>query len=431
MSGSTNTETLSARSRAPSTEEPSLRIRRWQQMIACLCLAVLLPAASLAQQNENLDLRKKELQQLALSLEKIKKKIIKKQGKQTSTQKKFRQSELKISELVAAGYQLTQQQKKLDQQLQQLSGELKALDQQRNTQRAVIGEHLNKAYRAGNQSALSLFFSENSPAELDRQLQYLERMNRARTQLINDYAAIIARKEAVSETIKDKQQQLLNNQTLLAKQHNKLKKMQTSRQQILKKLQEEIGSAEEQRLTLEQDHDALQTLIEEMNRLWQESMIAASSNPTRSDAADLTSNSIMIYEQPSKFGSAKGQLPWPVKGKRQHRFGKIHSNADSAAQGVTIAAPSGSVVQAIYPGRVIFADWFAGQGLLTIVDHGEGYWSLYGRNQSLLKPVGARVNAGEAIATVGNSGGQSMSALYFEIRQQGKPSDPALWCRKS
>jgi len=88
-------------------------------------------------------------------------------------------------------------------------------------------------------------------------------------------------------------------------------------------------------------------------------------------------------------------------------------------------------VQAIYPGRVIFADWFAGQGLLTIVDHGEGYWSLYGRNQSLLKPVGARVNAGEAIATVGNSGGQSMSALYFEIRQQGKPSDPALWCRKS
>lgn len=405
-------------------------IPRWQQIIACLCLAVLLPAASLAQQNEDLDLRKKELQQLALSLEKIKQKIIKKQGKQTSTQKKFRQSELKISELVAARYQLTQQQHKLDQQLLQLSSELASLQQQRNIQRAVIGEHFNKAYRVGDQSALSLFFSESSPAELDRQLQYLERMNRARTQLIKNYAAIIARKETVTETIENKQQQVHNNQALLAKQHSKLTKMQTSRQQILQKLQDEIGSADEQRLTLEQDHSALQTLIDEMNRLWQESMIAASSSQARTDEADLTSNSIMIDEQPNKFGSAKGQLPWPVKGTRQHGFGKTRSDAESAAQGVTIAAPSGSVVQAIYPGRVIFADWFAGQGLLTIVDHGEGYWSLYGRNQSLLKPVGARVNGGEAIATVGNSGGQSMPALYFEIRQQGKPSDPALWCRK-
>ncbi len=431
MSGSTHTKTLSAESRAPSTEllSPPV-IKRWQQIVACLCLAVLLPAASLAQQNEELDLRKKELQQLALSVEKIKKKIIKKQGKKTSTQKKFRQGELKIGELVAAGYQLTQQQQQLDQQLLQLSGELESLEQQRDTQRAVIGEHLSKAYRAGDQSALSLFFSESSPAELDRQLQYLERMNRARTQLIKGYATIIARKETVSEKIENKQQQLHNNQTLLAKQHSKLTKMQTSRQQLLQKLQSEIGSADEQRLALEQDHSALQTLIGEMNRLWQESMIAASSSQARTDEADLTSKSIMIYEQPSQFGSAKGQLPWPVKGTRQHRFGKTRSDADSAAQGVTIAAPSGSIVQAIYPGRVIFADWFAGQGLLTIVDHGEGYWSLYGRNQSLLKPVGARVNAGEAIATVGNSGGQSMPALYFEIRQHGKPNDPALWCRK-
>ena len=109
--------------------------------------------------------------------------------------------------------------------------------------------------------------------------------------------------------------------------------------------------------------------------------------------------------------------------------GKLRRHSDERWQGVSISAKEGSSVRAIFSGRVLFADWFTGQGLLMIIDHGDGYWSLYGHNQTLLKAEGDSVAAGEVIATVGNSGGQSVAALYFEIRHNGQPSNPSKWCK--
>ena len=130
------------------------------------------------------------------------------------------------------------------------------------------------------------------------------------------------------------------------------------------------------------------------------------------------------------FSSARGKLPWPVNGRLLARFGETRGG-DSRTKwdGVMISASPGSQVRAVHGGRVVFADWLRGAGLLVILDHGNGYLSLYGHNQSLLKSAGDVVKAGEAISTVGNSGGQDSSGLYFAIRQQGRPSDPAQWCR--
>jgi septal ring factor EnvC (AmiA/AmiB activator) len=123
-------------------------------------------------------------------------------------------------------------------------------------------------------------------------------------------------------------------------------------------------------------------------------------------------------------------MPWPVDGKARNRFGRDRDGGPLKWHGLMIAASEGSTVSAIHHGRVVFADWFRGSGLLRILDHGAGYRSLYGHNQSLLREVGEWVDVGDAIGTVGNSGGRQRTALYFEIRKDGKPTDPDKWCKK-
>jgi septal ring factor EnvC (AmiA/AmiB activator) len=125
----------------------------------------------------------------------------------------------------------------------------------------------------------------------------------------------------------------------------------------------------------------------------------------------------------------KGKLSWPVAGRLITRFGTEKKEGRLRWNGVRIAAESGASVNAVGPGKVIFADWFRNLGLLIIIDHGHGYMSLYGHNADLTRKAGEYVNMGEQIASVGDTGGQGEPALYFEIRQQGTPLDPALWCR--
>ena len=132
------------------------------------------------------------------------------------------------------------------------------------------------------------------------------------------------------------------------------------------------------------------------------------------------------------FAQAQGKLPLPLRGRIQARFGSQRgSDARLKWDGLLISAAAGSQVSAIHGGRVVFADWLRGSGLLLILDHGDGYLSLYGHNQSLLKEVGTWVQPGEAIATVGTSGGQADPSLYFAIRHRGQALDPARWCMLS
>jgi len=130
------------------------------------------------------------------------------------------------------------------------------------------------------------------------------------------------------------------------------------------------------------------------------------------------------------FAEQKGQLLWPVDGKIVAKFGHRRNREGLRWNGVTINAASGVPVLAVYSGKVVFADWLRGFGLLLILDHGSGYMSLYGHNQSLYKSVGDEVVQGEEIASVGMSGGLVKPALYFEIRHNGRPEDPQKWCRK-
>ena len=140
---------------------------------------------------------------------------------------------------------------------------------------------------------------------------------------------------------------------------------------------------------------------------------------------------LSLDDQDQPFADRRGSLPWPVDGRLANRWGSSYGLGDLDWQGVTLSAAEGSEVRSIHHGRVVFSDWFSSSGLLLIIDHGDGYMSLYGHNQSLAKEVGDWVEIHEVIASVGMSGGQKKSALYFEIRKNGQPNNPGKWCTRS
>jgi septal ring factor EnvC (AmiA/AmiB activator) len=147
---------------------------------------------------------------------------------------------------------------------------------------------------------------------------------------------------------------------------------------------------------------------------------------------ELIEQAVADLEVPAEyqaFEAFRGQLPWPVAGRASNRFGARRGQGTLRWQGLVIPAEEGSTVNAIHHGRVVFADWFRGSGLLLIIDHGDGFMSLYAHNEALLREVGEWVSAGAAVATVGNSGGRAEPGLYFEIRKDGKPTDPVAWLR--
>ena len=137
-----------------------------------------------------------------------------------------------------------------------------------------------------------------------------------------------------------------------------------------------------------------------------------------------------VPENYQAFKDAKGKMPWPVPGRASARFGNSRNQGKMRWQGVLIPGKAGTPVNAIHHGRVVYADWLRGMGLLLIIDHGDGYMSLYAHNQTLLREVGEWVTADTAISTMGNTGGLDRPALYFEIRHKAKPTDPAKWCRR-
>ena len=139
---------------------------------------------------------------------------------------------------------------------------------------------------------------------------------------------------------------------------------------------------------------------------------------------------VELFEKMPPFDSLKGTLSWPVNGRISHRFGQYKKGNKLKWQGVTIEAKAGDNVHAVSTGKVIFADWFRNMGLLLILDHGDGYMSLYGHNEALARKPGDWVKTGDIIAKVGDTGGQQRNASYFEIRKSGTPLNPKLWCQK-
>jgi len=263
------------------------------------------------------------------------------------------------------------------------------------------------AYRMGHQSPLKTLLNQQEPDAIARNMRYHDYFLQARIKKIQDYQATIVRSNQLEEDLKTTLADLREQHNLLTQQEKILVTQHAERERALRALRGQLKTKGDTLKQLTQNKKALAKVIAAASA-------AMSRLPTPKD-----------YQF---FSQSKGHLFWPIKGRVQNRFGANRSDG-LKWDGVMIAAAADTSVNVIHAGRVVFADWLSGYGLLMIVDHGGGYMSLYAHNAVLLKEVGEWIRSGDTIARSGNTGTEQLPGLYFEMRYQGEPIDPARWCR--
>ena len=322
----------------------------------------------------------------------------------------LRQLEIKISENSAELDKTEAKIDRLDNNISDLRNELEKLQRKLNTQRQSLSEQIRAAYAIGRQQQVKMLLNQQDPAEMGRVIVYFDYLNRAREQHIADFLDSISEKRRVEEALKTARKEHEESLKTRKKQKNTLLSQRVKRNELLARLEREISNQEKNLSELEGSRNRIENLLMSLGELL-------------ADIPQSPSDS-----QPFKL--QKGKLPWPASGPFLATYGEPRNQGGLKWNGVLISTAHGSPVRAVSRGRVAFADWLQGYGFITIIDHGEGYMSLYGHNETLIKQAGDWVNAGEVIATSGDSGGQPMPGVYFEIRSRGKPVNPGSWCSR-
>lgn len=324
-------------------------------------------------------------------------------------QEELRQTELAASKQLLKLQGLEEQIGKRYERLQELNLLIAKHEKTLESERRSLAQQLHASYMSGRGDYLKLLLNQEDPANVGRVLAYYDYYNRARIDAIHSITGKVAMIEKLHGEIRSETELLEQLKQRQFAKSEELNAYRESRNDILARLQEEIDSKGQQLKSLQEHERKLSTLI---NKL------------------DQREDRIGFFEDVPPFDTLMGTLQWPVKGRLLNTFGARRKGNSLKWQGVKIGANAGNEVQAVHTGKVIFADWFRNLGLLVILDHGGGYMSLYGYNQTLLKKPGDWVLAGEPIALVGDTGGQTLPGVYFEIRHRGKPLDPVLWCKR-
>lgn len=346
----------------------------------------------------------------ANSLQEVQKKIlnIKNVLSHAQHQQLNLQQQLKITETTMGN--ITIQLQKTQQQLSQQQKQLQSLNhqeihyqQQIQSQQHNLAQQLRAIYMLGQQQYLKLLLNQEDPTHLSRMVIYYHYINLQRITKIQQYNQTLQKLAQTRQQIEQQTQRLQILQNQQQQQHQQLTMNKQQRLQLLQTLNSQISNNQQQLTTLLANKLALEKIVSHF--------------ATRHTA---------IVEP--VFSTRHGKLPWPTRGKIVQQFGTSIEHSQLKSTGVLIGAAEGQNVYAIAPGQVVFANWMAGYGLLLIIDHGNGFMSIYGRNNSIYKKAGEQVKAGELIATVGDTGGYEQSALYFALRRDGKPVNPEQWC---
>lgn len=329
--------------------------------------------------------------------------------------------------------QLQQQLQRHTQSLQQLRQRQQHHQSQLSAHRDALAQQLRASYAMGyqrRQDFLKIVFSQEDPAMFGRNLGYYEYFNRARVTHIANITENLTELETLEQATQAQTKQLAHAQSQTERTQRQLEDSRQKRSVILNTLSSEIQSKEQRLQQLLEDKRNLEKLLKRLQAA--QKRAKPTPKPVKPGGRPAPTEEPRDKGQPdlkSAFGRLKGTLNWPTRGTLVARYGTSRKLGTSKWQGVLIAAAEGAEVRAVSHGKVVFADWMRGFGLLMILDHGDGYMTLYGQNQTLNKDVGNVVETGDIIASVGNSGGQMSPGLYFEIRRDGVPVNPDSWCR--
>ncbi|MBT2152863.1 murein hydrolase activator EnvC family protein [Pseudoalteromonas tetraodonis] len=372
------------------------------RVIACICVLHSL-VTGVAVANE--DRTKKDLSQVQVALEQSQAEYQQQQKEIAKQQQKLKAHELAIAKNAKALNMAEQSVKKTQQQQAEQQQRAVKLEKQQAQFQRVLAAQLKSAYMAGSDDYSKMLLNQENTAKFERTLSYYNYLNKARIKQLDELKALqieIAKNQAELEKTKEKLVALFDEQK---RRQAALLDAKNERQASLKNLKKQLNKTKNSISYLEENE---QTLIATIKELEEE-------KTTKIELLGLNKN--------------KGRLSWPSKGKLTHKFGQ-RKHGGINWKGVLISAAEGTSVNSIHNGQVVFADWLKGYGWVIVVDHGEGFMSLYGHAQTLLKDVGDMVREGESVALVGQSGGQADSGLYFEIRHKGRAVNPIKWCRR-
>ena len=377
-------------------------------LISCsVALWTGLTVAAWAQSPDTLDQTSEQIAALRAEITVIQARLASQESERDALQDALREAEVQIGELDRQLGALSQERRTLQQELNALDAEGEQLRQAQRQRTDTIDASIQQLWLLQQGGGFRVWLGDQNPQDVARNLAYFQTLIEAQQQMIAEY-------ELGLEAIAENRSRIAQAETALREQATATKATKTTltdqratRQATLAQINQQVQDDQQRLNVLERDQARLNALLGELQA------VAAAAPP----------------EPRMPFADAQGTLAMPVSGTLKNRYG-ARRNADIRWRGWLIAADEGEPVRAVHGGDIIYADWLRGQGLLMVVDHGEGWLSLYAQNHSLLRGVGDRVSAGDIIAKAGASGGSETSGLYFEIRHRGEPVDPGEWIRR-
>ncbi len=349
-----------------------------------------------------------ELETLRARIKTVQRDFEASQAKKSRAERRLFDVERQINEVSRSLRQIDTELQVNRDQLGELHARQESLEGELVSQRQGLATAARAAYVMGRQQQVKLLLNQEQPSAIGRALVYFGYLSRARLAQIEVMRMTLQQLRDLEQSVGEKTRQLNELRIRHEDESARLRQQKGAREQLLAEVTRELASRGGELKRLRNDEQQLQELVASLQEVLAD--IPAPASERR------------------PFKAMKGKLSWPTRGELARSYGSRRGNTGLKWQGVLIAAPEGGKVRAISQGRVAFADWMRGFGLLLIIDHGDGYMSLYGQNQALYKEVGEWVDTGEVVATLGASGGQTESGLYFELRHKGRPINPLSWC---
>lgn len=352
---------------------------------------------------------RKALVELRQRIQSIQEHIDTTRDERSNVSRELRVSEQRISKIILRLRELLAQKKQKEQRLKDLRAQAIVQQNALQKERLALGHQVRAAYAMGRQEKIKIILNQEDPAAISRVIAYYGYLNRERIQRMKILRQYIVELAETQNRILEQTVQLEQLHQQQQTEKRAIEREQQVRRKVVQRLDTELKTQGSALKRLHSNAKYLEQLLEDLHKA----------------LADVSA----VPLQGKKFVNLRGRLNWPIAGRIRQKFGSPKIGK-LRWDGVMIDAQEGKEVRATHHGRVAFADWFRGFGLLLIIDHGDGYMSLYGHNQSLFKEVGDWVESDEPIALAGNSGGRKKPGVYFAIRYKGKAVNPATWCKK-
>lgn len=422
--------------------------------VACLLVGSLVLPAAFAVPGE---VRKQELSVLKGQIKSLQDEIARAEESHDELADNLSESEKAISATQRRLRDVSQQRAAVEEEIRNLQAQQLGLEADLANARKLLGDVLFRIYVEGGQAGVRRFLGGDDPNQLSRDAYYLERVAQQRLAIIERARAALHDLAEVIRQTEDRRAELAALEKAQRNGQQSLLSERKKQQSVLESIESRLRKQRRQMQTLQHDENRIEKLLKGLERISRESSAKKQVSPpvvatvpsggkapgkvagqapagkTRQptippraggESADVA---VMPGDADSAFAALKGRLRWPVKGELRARFGSQRAEGGAVWRGVFIRSSAGQEVRAVASGKVAFADWLRGFGNLIIVDHGNGYMTVYGNNDALFKAPGDPVGVGDVVASVGASGGLEESGLYFEIRYRGQAQDPAKW----